>query len=108
MTYTEIINSVKQSDLERLDKFGLSEIIHDKTIQAFNLKMAALRKRIIENEDTLNALANQRTYDFYMGLWAAYNLVCDEKDQIKTALEPNKDVNGQPMWLEELIQKAKQ
>jgi hypothetical protein len=108
MTYTEIINSIKKGDLERHDKFSLSELIYDKTIKDFNLRMASLRKKIVENEDTLNALANQRTYDFYMGNWAAYNLIADEKDQIKTALTPELDQNGQPMWLEELMHKAKE
>jgi len=108
MNYTEIINSINKNELVRLDKFALSELVHDKTIQAFNLRTAALRKRIVEQEDTLNCLANQRNYDFYMGLWAGFNLIADEKDQLKKALEPDKDVNNQPMWIEELMQRVNQ
>lgn len=103
--FSDILKEIKRTETK--DKFHLAEEVYDLTVKEFNTKLNTLRKMVEHGENNATAIANAKNYFFYTGLWSAYNTICDAKDAKTSMIEPQVDANGQPMWLDEIAQRAK-
>lgn len=94
-------------DIEKMDKFEFAELTYNEANKQWQKKFEALKSDIELYESSGSNIRNQRCYDFFVGMVSAYNVFLESEEKKMKVNSPPEDVNGEPMWFDELTERIK-